>query len=561
MVGPSTFFQREDMGTRSKHSGRWKTAATALVAVTILGLAPGIASAEPLASRYRTALTATAILTLTLGLGWVFTARRMKRTAATESLKFSTLLDAAPEVVIGVDDRGLIRFANAHVRELFGYGQAELVGSTVELLIPERFRGNHLAHRQRYAEQPQRRPMGSGLSLVGRRRDGSEVPVEISLSRMQTREGHLVLCIIRDVTEQTRTRNALLESNARLKASLAETGRRASELRQLRKMSEFLQCCITEAEVHAVMARAIARLTPETCGGLYLLNASRNLVELAGAWGEASPPLNSVFEPQACWAMRRARSHSTRLREPAARCTHCDPRFEGVLACIPVAAHGETIGVLCIRLPLGGRSLTRTRRQLLRAVAEQGAVAIASLRLRDALRMQSTRDALTGLYNRRFLDECLEREVTASLRTHAPLSVLMLDLDHFKRFNDTFGHQCGDHALRDVAATVNRVARRSDIPCRFGGEELVMLLPGTTLEGATVLAEKLRDEVQQLVIRHNDQLLGGITLSIGIAATPAHGHTPAELLRAADAALYSAKRGGRNRVFVAPIGAEAAAAG
>jgi diguanylate cyclase (GGDEF)-like protein len=198
---------------------------------------------------------------------------------------------------------------------------------------------------------------------------------------------------------------------------------------------------------------------------------------------------------------------------------------------------------------------------LLRAVAEQGAVAIASLRLRDALRMQSTRDALTGLYNRRFLDECLEREVTASLRTHAPLSVLMLDLDHFKRFNDTFGHQCGDHALRDVAATVNRVARRSDIPCRFGGEELVMLLPGTTLEGATVLAEKLRDEVQQLVIRHNDQLLGGITLSIGIAATPAHGHTPAELLRAADAALYSAKRGGRNRVFVAPIGAEAAAAG
>jgi len=488
-------------------------------------------------------------LTVVVSAGWMITVRSMRRTLASEGRKFATLVDAAPEVIIGVGDDGLIRFANAHVMELFGYSHAELVGAAVELLIPDRFREAHVASRGRYVERPRRRPMGSGMSLLARRRDGTELPVEISLSRIETRDGHVVLCIIRDVTEQTRNRRALVEANDRLKVSLAETGRRAEELRLLLRTGEFLQCCVSEREVHAVIARPIARIMPGAAGGLYLLNASRNLVELVTRWSDGAAALAETFEPQACWALRRGRVHVASAADAGTSCAHSCDEGDGRSLCVPMAAHGETIGVLCVRAARARKG--RANKQLLRAVAEQGAIAIASLRLRDALRMQSTRDPLTGLYNRRFLDECLEREVSGSLRTQSTLSLLMLDLDHFKRFNDTFGHQCGDHALRDVAMALNRAVRRSDIVCRFGGEELVVLLPGTSTEQAESVAEKLREEVRQLVIRHNEQALGGLTVSIGIASSPHHARSPSELLRAADVALYASKHGGRDRVVVA----------
>ncbi|MEJ1961681.1 MAG: diguanylate cyclase [Gammaproteobacteria bacterium] len=520
-------------------------AAAGLLAVCFV---PGIAAAATELVVFQSAFTAVAALTVAALAGWLLTARHMKRKAAAESRKFATLLEAAPEVIIGVDDDGLIRFANAHVRELFGYGHAELTGCPVELLIPDRFRVAHVESRAQYVERPNRRPMGSGMALRALRRDGTEVPVEISLSRIETLEGPIVLCIVRDVTEQTRTRGALVQANERLRASLAETGRRANELRQLRKMAELLQCCMSEPEVHAVLTRSIARLLPQTCGGLYLLNASRNLVELAKPWGDENARLAGAFEPHTCWALRRARVHRSRAGEMASRCDHASNEGAGFTLCVPLAAHGETIGVVCVHSGPSGREQGRARRQLLRAIAEQGAIAMASLRLRDALRVQSTRDPLTGLYNRRFLDECIDRELSASLRSGSPLSVLMLDLDHFKQFNDTFGHQCGDHALRDVAATLNRAVRRSDIVCRFGGEELVVLLPGTSSEQACVVAEKLRVDVERLVIRHHDEVLGGLTMSIGAATSPGQGRSSTELLRAADVALYAAKRGGRNRV-------------
>jgi diguanylate cyclase (GGDEF)-like protein len=290
----------------------------------------------------------------------------------------------------------------------------------------------------------------------------------------------------------------------------------------------------------------MGRLLPATFGGVYLLNPSVTQLERVRAWGV--PPLDAgaAFAPDECWGLRRSRLHRTHMANASTRCAHVKSP-EGL--CVPMASHGQTLGVLCVQgLHHDSRKVPR---YLLKVIAEQGAITLSSLRLRDALRVQSIRDPLTGLFNRRFLDETLEREVSGSLRTGSSLSLLMLDLDHFKRFNDSLGHQYGDRALREVALLLKERVRGSDIVCRFGGEELVVVLPSTNAAHAAHLAEEIRIGVGNLIIRHNGEVMGGLSVSIGVSTCPEHARTPEELLRAADAALYVAKRSGRNKVVIA----------
>jgi diguanylate cyclase (GGDEF)-like protein len=171
--------------------------------------------------------------------------------------------------------------------------------------------------------------------------------------------------------------------------------------------------------------------------------------------------------------------------------------------------------------------------------------------LREALRAQSTKDPLTGLYNRRYLQEMLDREIRRAIRSEQHLGVLMLDLDHFKKFNDTYGHEAGDAVLRETASFLVRSIRVEDFVCRYGGEEFVVVLPTADLRAAEARAERIRSKLRDLVVMHDGRSLGVITVSVGVAALPDHGMSEKELLQAADAALYRAKRGGRDRVVVA----------
>ncbi len=170
--------------------------------------------------------------------------------------------------------------------------------------------------------------------------------------------------------------------------------------------------------------------------------------------------------------------------------------------------------------------------------------------LQAKLREQAIRDSLTSLFNRRFLEETLDREVSAAARSRNPLTIIMLDLDHFKEFNDEYGHEAGDTVLRFVGSLLRGNTRSSDISCRYGGEEFIVVLPGATLELARERAEFLRLTFEQTEIAFGGKVLHA-TLSAGAAAFPTHGSTREELIRAADTALYGAKRLGRNRVVLA----------
>jgi diguanylate cyclase (GGDEF)-like protein len=166
------------------------------------------------------------------------------------------------------------------------------------------------------------------------------------------------------------------------------------------------------------------------------------------------------------------------------------------------------------------------------------------------LREQSVRDSLTGLYNRRYLDETLERELHRDARNHSPLAVLMMDIDGFKAYNDLHGHPAGDALLRDVGQFLRRHVRLSDIACRYGGDEFALVLLGASLEVACANAERLRGEIKRSEIPRQDPEFSGITLSIGIALAPDQGVTSEAVLKAADDALYQAKQAGRDRVMV-----------
>jgi diguanylate cyclase (GGDEF)-like protein len=297
------------------------------------------------------------------------------------------------------------------------------------------------------------------------------------------------------------------------------------------------------------------------------VNASRNVAESMAAWGGALPG-ESVFAPDDCWALRRSRLHAAPNLEFGQRCPHvAAPDVSGYL-CVPLLAQGEALGILHLRTlrqdPTGQKNpsllFTDSGRRLATAVAEQIGLALANLRLRETLRQQSIRDALTGLFNRRFLEESLDREIRRAARGNRPLSVLMMDLDHFKRFNDTFGHDAGDLLLRELGALLQQNVRGSDVACRFGGEEFALILPDASPATAQERGEVLRRAAKHLDLKHAGQSLGTVTLSVGVAAFPEHADTPASLIRAADQALYRAKAAGRDRVMLAESPAPAPSA-
>jgi diguanylate cyclase (GGDEF)-like protein len=227
--------------------------------------------------------------------------------------------------------------------------------------------------------------------------------------------------------------------------------------------------------------------------------------------------------------------------------------------CVPLVAQGETPGIFHVQYERGERTsdteafeaLKATQQRLSAAIAGQVALSLASLRLRETLREQSIHDPLTGLFNRRFMQESLNRELLRSKRKKTPLTVVFLDLDHFKRFNDTFGHDAGDAVLRSVAEALRTHYRADDVVCRYGGEEFAVILPESVAEEAAKRSEDLRLAVKQLRIRHEAKVLDGITLSMGIAAFPQHASSEEELLRLADIALYQSKSRGRDRITTA----------
>jgi diguanylate cyclase (GGDEF)-like protein len=332
--------------------------------------------------------------------------------------------------------------------------------------------------------------------------------------------------------------------------------RQTAEITQISELGSLLQACASREEVFRLIPERLRRLFPGASGCISLLSRSRNRVESAAEWGVC--PTGQIFSPEQCWALRRGCTHVHAGGPSNPRCSHL--LGEGASVCIPLIANGDAIGTLSIQNddllspisdPEPDSDSFARRRQLAAAVAEHVAVAVANLNLREALRLQAVRDPLTGLYNRRYMQEFLERELHSARRKHRPLAVMMLDLDHFKRYNDNFGHSAGDQALAAVGETLSRCVRAEDVACRYGGEEFALILPECSLQQATVRAEEIRKRLREYSTHTDQHAKEALTVSIGVAAFVETTDRVDLLLKFADDALYQAKRTGRDRVVVA----------
>jgi diguanylate cyclase (GGDEF)-like protein/PAS domain S-box-containing protein len=349
-----------------------------------------------------------------------------------------------------------------------------------------------------------------------------------------------------EMLERDFARNELDQQNEKMMNELQKRSERAT---LLAKMGELLQSCINRDEVFAAALGFAPKIFPAARGAVALLNAGRSAAEVIGYWTECKLPMMD-FEPSACWALRTGHPHLVVAGDTTAPCAHAEG-VKNTYLCIPILAQGETLGILHFQSTDEAPQLEASELSFKTTFAGQVGLSIANIRLREALRTQSVRDALTGLYNRRYLEEVMDREIRRAGRAGQSLGVLMLDLDHFKRFNDTYGHDAGDAVLREAAAFLLKNVRAEDFVCRFGGEEFVVILPTADLEGARTRGERLQTKMRELSILHQGRSLGMVTFSVGVAAFPEHGMSPKELMAAADAAMYEAKRGGRDRVMVA----------
>ncbi len=462
--------------------------------------------------------------------------------------RFRLAINNIPDTFVIYNAKRQLQFVNACGVRRSGLAEHQLVGHTDEEIFPPEVTSQYLPLLQhametrtvQSAEYTMTSPTAGTFTIVA-----TYVPL-----LDESGEIYQILGITHDITKRKRAEEALQQANEQLTNWVKELEQRNREIALLSELSDILQACLSIEEAHSALAELVQPLFPDVSGGVFIISASKQLVEAVATWGDSSATSQKIFTPNECWALRRGRSHWAESTHEGLLCkhTHRDSSTTESL-CVPMMAQGEALGVLYLRSQQK-QQFTQAKQQLASAVAEHIALALANLKLHEALQQQSIRDPLTGLFNRRYLEESLERELNRASRKQQPLGIIMIDVDLFKQFNDSFGHEAGDTALRELGTFIIKQIRGADIACRYGGEEFILILPEASLNTTRERAEQIRQGAKHLALQNRHQHLDGITLSLGVAVFPEHGLTGESVIHAADAALYRAKSEGRDRTVV-----------
>jgi diguanylate cyclase (GGDEF)-like protein/PAS domain S-box-containing protein len=483
----------------------------------------------------------------------------LERRLQTSEARFAATLHSIGDAVLVTDLAGQIIFANGVATQLLGLALDDLVGYELDAAL---VLVDAATHQPVPSLTTQVLASGALVHLTTPTlllaHDGRVWPIEDTAAPIRDDGGTLigVVMVLREISArraaeaaQRQAEVALRESNAHLAIALRVQERRTADLTILGDLGKALTNCTTLEEGYAVVAHAAQQLFPEVTGVLFVARHTPPALEPLIIWGPTSHPY-PILHAVNCRVLREQQIFVGAEMCGGCRCELLGPAHSSDALCVPLSVGDEILGVLHVHLattdvvdPTG-----IVQRQLALAFGEQAALGLANLRLRSVLHEQAIRDPLTGLFNRRYLEEILLRELHRAMRDRYPVGVIMLDVDHFKQVNDTYGHDAGDTVLRMLGTLLLGSVRAGDVVCRYGGEEFVLILPTAPLAVVTERAEAVRHEVSTLTIRHNDLVLPRITVSLGASLVRNPQASVSEALARADAALYAAKRAGRNRV-------------
>jgi diguanylate cyclase (GGDEF)-like protein/PAS domain S-box-containing protein len=413
--------------------------------------------------------------------------------------------------------------------------------------------------RQAYADE--QKIMASGKPIVGLEEkvtwpDGHETWISSTKFPLRDRNGRIIgtFGISRDITERKSMELSIQLATEKLAEMVNWLEGRNRDISVLNEMGKRLEACRSSEEAYSVITEQMGKLIPIHMGMLYLLGNERRRLEVATSWGAVAGQVES-FPLEECRGIQSGQPYLVSSSHPGPFCPHVklDPGETPAYLCIPLISQDETIGILHLRGEQQGGvdAFLGIKQQLAIMAADQITLALANLALRETLRVQSIRDALTGLFNRRYMEETLLYELARTKRRGTMLGVIMLDVDRLKQVNDTFGHEAGDSLLQGLGRWLQSNIRTGDISCRYGGDEFVLILPDASLEATSQRARQICEGIRSLKIEHQGRPLEGMSVSVGVAEFPRHGETRDELLAAVDAALYKAKQQGRNTVVVA----------
>ncbi|MEM7257535.1 MAG: diguanylate cyclase [Pseudomonadota bacterium] len=471
-----------------------------------------------------------------------------------ESLCKAVLESVEQGIIVWTAD-GYCAFVNSRYRDMLGQGinylQEGMHRSVYFEKMVERGEITPEAVANIEADLNSRQP----FKLERKLGNGVEIAVYI---RPMDAGGHVVSYT--DITESKR--NQLILSQAIERAETAEhkardalqlERERRAETRSLAELGDWLQSCKSIDELYEIVRQAMRGYFAESSGQLFIYSNSRDVLDGAVCWGDTTLLRN--VQPQDCWGLRRGRTFLFGDGVVNFPCTHVlnhqDKQPEKYV-CLPIIAQGDTVGLLNIifNKKLDEKDDFKSQIAFAQKCAEQISVAVANVKLRDELHEQSTRDPLTGLYNRRyFIDRC-RSAISLVQREKGSLALISFDADNFKSYNDQYGHDAGDYLLCTVGSLISRYFDDDETCCRIGGEEFSVLLPDASLEKARSKAEELIQLIASHDFSYRGTPLPHVTISAGVATFPGNSNTLVELCKAADLAMYAAKEKGKNRVCI-----------
>ncbi len=428
--------------------------------------------------------------------------------------RWRALLQGSADAIILTDANGYIQVVNERTEALFGYASGDLVGRNVDILLPEHLRKRHANYRNEFDWSTGERPMFERRNLVGMHRDGRTLRLDLGLSRVESHGTRWNMAIVHDLTGHYE-----MSERVRLLSAALEQADNGIVITNRQGVCHWVNPGferITGYSKDEVVGRRMSILK----SGVHSDAFFRDLWETVNAGRTWHGEIHNRNKAGEIYVEEQRISP---VQDDEGRITH----FVAVKQNVTDRIEME-------------KQLLGANQAMIEQLAE-----IETLQAK--LREQAIRDELTGLYNRRYLSDALERELSRSRREKHPVAIAVIDLDHFKSINDTWGHSAGDEALRSVAELLRSKTRLIDTICRFGGEEFIVIMPGADLEDAKRKVDALRESCEDTFVEWEASRIR-VTFSAGVSVFPEHGADGDTLVTAADKALYRAKSEGRNRV-------------